>query len=59
MPILYVCMINERKAVISEALGTGTKGDFKSQVLKYHQQFEKYARKFYGITAEIHLSYRD
>ena len=59
MPILYACMINLRRTILVEALGTRTQSDFKSQVLKYHQQFDRFGKKYVNLNNELNLSYRD
>ena len=59
MPILYACMINLRRTILAEALGTKTESGFKSQVLKYHQQFDRFGKKYVNVNDELNLSYRD
>ena len=59
MPILYICMVNQRRTIITEALGTKNSGDFKSQVLKHHTSFERFAKKTVPLTDEFQLSYWD
>ena len=40
MPILYVCLVNKKRNVITEGLGTKKVGTYKEQVLNYYDRFE-------------------
>ena len=59
MPILFVCMINEKSVFVTDAMGTKTTGDFKQQVQKRQSQFVTYAKRQIPIDSEINLAYRD
>lgn len=45
MPILYICLINQRRTVVSEGLGTKIVGNFKQQILSNYDKFDRFGRK--------------
>ena len=59
MPILYVCLINQRRTVVSEGLGTKIVGNFKQQILNNYDKFDRFGRKQVHLDSELSLSYRD
>ena len=59
MPILYVCMVNSKRCVVTEGLGTKKVGNYKDQVLGLYDKFEQLGRKQFTMDSELSLSYRD
>ena len=59
MPILYACLINKKRTIISESFATRIKGDFSSEILNYFDKFERYGKKFIVLSAEQKLAYRN
>lgn len=59
MPILYVCLINSKRCVVTEGLGTKKVGNYKEQVLNCYDKFDQFGRKNFNLDSELSLSYRD
>lgn len=59
MPILYICMINQKRTVVCQGLGTRLVGNFKDQVLSKYEKFDRFGRKCHALDSELNLSYRD
>ena len=55
MPILYVCILSGDSAVITQALGSKTTGNFLEQVLEQKPKFEMYGKKKIQLDAELFL----
>jgi hypothetical protein len=52
MPILYGCLINKKKVIITECFGTRIIGEFKIEILDNFDKFEKFGKKFIILSAE-------
>lgn len=59
MPILYICLINQRRTVVTEGLGTKIVGNFKQQMLSNYDKFDRFGRKQVQLDSELSLTYRD
>jgi hypothetical protein len=35
MPILYACLVNKKRVIVTECFATRLKGDFSSEILNY------------------------
>ena len=58
MPILYACLINERRCVVTEAFGTSKVGPYQRTSLDYFDEMKEFGRHNFSLSAEQSLSYR-
>ena len=59
MPILYACLVNKRRAIITQATGTKLQGNFGGEVLEHLEEFETWGKKSIHLTSEQKLVYQD
>lgn len=59
MPILYVCMINKKKTLITDAFGTKNISNYLTEIMKLQPNFIMYGRKVENIDSERKLYYKD
>ena len=52
-------MVNSKRCIVSEGLGTKKVGNYKDQVLNFYDKFDQFGRKQFTLDSEISLSYRD
>jgi|APCry1669189665_1035243.scaffolds.fasta_scaffold88243_1 hypothetical protein len=52
MPILYACLVNKKRTIVTECFATRLKGDFSSEILNNYDNFERYGKKFIVLSAE-------
>ena len=59
MPILYVCVINKKKTLITEAFGTKNISNYLTEINKMQPNFILYGRKVENIGQDRNLYYKD
>jgi hypothetical protein len=52
MPILYACLINKKKVIITDCFATRFIGEFKNEILDNFDKFERFGKKFIILSAE-------
>ena len=52
MPILYACLVNKRRTIITQAYGTKLQGDFGQTILNVLDDFTAFGKKVIDLTAE-------
>ena len=59
MPILYACLINKRRCLVTQALGTKFQGNFGQMVLDNLDSFQQWGKQSVHLNAEKKLVYHD
>lgn len=58
MPVLYACLVNQRKTVVLEGFYRDSKISYKKNILDYYSAFELYATKEINLDEKLNLVYK-
>ena len=59
MPIIYACILNKKRAVVTQVLPTKVQGNFRQLALQHMHEFRVWGKEVIHLNAEQKLVYHD